>query len=65
MAYVLVLLAALGIFVYSTPARQAVTRSLANIAASEQVRQAESYLRGKITDFIRTELHKAVDQNVK
>ncbi|HUO75396.1 MAG TPA: hypothetical protein VMU12_00550 [Candidatus Paceibacterota bacterium] len=65
MAYVLVLLAALGIFVYSTPARQAVKNSLAAIAQSAEVRQAETYLRDKVTGFIRTELHHAVDDAVK
>ncbi len=77
MAYVLVLLAALGIFILSTPARNAVSDSFARTASSiqaaarqpdgigAQVDRLKAYLRDKISGFIRQELHKAVDDTVR
>ncbi len=77
MAYVLVLLATLGIFIVSTPARKAVGDALARTASSiqeaarqpdgigSQVDRLKEYLRGKISGFIRQELHKAVDGTVR
>lgn len=72
MTYVLILIAAVGFFALNAPARQAVVSRLSQATASIQttditagVSRVREYVQSKASEFVRSELHRAIDGLLK